>query len=163
MNEPKNDLTKFYQQLTTWFNEVKEQQLTSLVEIIEQAKKYLSAAENLPEEKVKQFVDNLKYDLVQFYQQSKNEAQHSVYLGLLNETFWSELAKITDVTQVEWAELVEDFQHDGIYHVGDIIGFGVLVCQQCQYEIEYTHVSEVIPCPKCQHTTFTRHSLSENS
>jgi len=160
MTQHKNDLTRIYQQLATWFQEVKSHELTSLVELVEQAKKYLTAAEDLPEEKIKQFVDNLKYDLIQFYQQSKQEAQHSIYLGLLNETLWSELAKITDTTQVEWAELEEDFKHDGIYKAGDMIGFGVLVCQHCQYEVEYTHLSEVIPCPKCQHTTFTRHSLT---
>jgi hypothetical protein len=160
-NKFTTDVTKAYEKLISWFKSLKEHDVKSLSEVIAQAKKYLAENENLSEEKIKQFLDNLAYDLTQFYQQSKAEAQHSLYLELLKETLWDELAKITDVAQVEWAELNDDFKHQGIYKVGDVIGFGVLVCQQCQYEVEYTHVSEVIPCPQCQNTSFTRHSLVE--
>ena len=51
---------------------------------------------------------------------------------------------------------VEDFEHDGIYKAGDIIGFGELVCQQCDEKIHIMHVSEVAVCAKCGGESFTR-------
>ena len=75
---------------------------------------------------------------------------------MLNETFWSNLAQLTDKSQVEWAGLVADFEHDGIYKAGDVIGFGELVCQQCDEKIHIMHVSEVGVCAKCGGDSFTR-------
>jgi hypothetical protein len=72
---------------------------------------------------------------------------------------WASLANLTDKSQVEWAELVDDFDHDGIYKVGDVIGFGELVCEQCDEKIHIMHASEVAPCAKCGGNTFTRMPL----
>jgi hypothetical protein len=159
MSNKNNKLDSLYKKLSLWLNEVKEHELTSVVEFIAQAKKYLVAAEALPEEKINQFINNLSYDLKEFYQQSKAEAQHSIYLGLLEETFWQELAKITDKSQVEWSEIPDELKHHGEYKQGDIIGFGVLVCKNCQQKVEYFHQSTVIACPNCQGTDFIREEL----
>ncbi|PCI63543.1 MAG: hypothetical protein COB35_00390 [Gammaproteobacteria bacterium] len=160
MTNKNNNLDNVYEKLHHWLEEVKSHELSSLVDFIEQAKKYLIAAQALPEEKISQFINNLGYDLKEIIEQSKTEAQHSIYLGLLEETFWSELAKITDKSQVEWSELSDEIKHHGNYQQGDVIGFGVLVCQQCQQKVEYFHQSEVIACPNCQATQFIRQSLA---
>lgn len=160
MTNKNNELNNIYQTLTRWLEDIKAHEITSMVDFVEQAKKYLTAAEALPEEKVGQFIDNLKYDLTEFYQQSKIEAQHSTYLGLLEENFWRELAKITDKSQVEWSELQGDFKHQGDYQQGDFIGFGVLVCKKCHQQMEYFHPSEVIACPNCSAIHFERYALS---
>ena len=72
---------------------------------------------------------------------------------------WANLAQLTDKSQVEWAELVDDFEHDGIYKVGDVIGFGELVCQQCNEKVHIMHASEVVACAKCGGESFTRMPL----
>jgi len=69
---------------------------------------------------------------------------------------WASIAHLTDKSQVEWAELVDDFEHDGIYKIGDTIGFGELVCQQCNEKTHIMHASEVVVCVKCGGDTFTR-------
>lgn len=156
MDNKKEYLIEVYQELSNWLNEVKALQKPKITELIKLAKLYAKAAERMSQEKVNQFTDNLKHDLYDFYRQNQSQVQHSIYLGLLKENFWSNLAQLTDKSQVEWAELVEDFEHDGIYNVGDIIGFGELVCQQCDEKTHITHVSEVAECAKCGGENFTR-------
>jgi hypothetical protein len=160
MANQKDYLMEIYQDLSNWLDEMTEIQKPKIVELLKQAKLYAKAAEDMSEEKVNQFTENLKYDLHDFYQQNQSEAQHSTYLGLLNETLWSTLAQLTDKSQVEWAELVEDFEHDGIYKAGDMIGFGELVCLNCDESKHIVHFSEVTECVKCGGSTFTRVPLA---
>jgi hypothetical protein len=156
MANQKEYLVEIYQDLSNWLDEMKELQKPKIIELVKQAKLYAKAAEDMSEEKVNQFTDSLKHDLYDFYQQSQLEVKNSTYLGLLNETLWSNLAQLTDKSQVEWAELVEDFEHDGLYKVGDFIGFGELVCQTCGEQQHIMHFSEVTECVKCGGSTFTR-------
>ena len=156
MVEKKEYLMVVYQNLNAWLNEVKEIQKTKITALIKQATLYAKAAEEMSEEKLSQFADNLSYDLHDFYQQNQSQAKHSIYLGLLNETLWANLAKLTDKSQVEWAELVDDFKHDGVYHRGDIIGFGEIACQHCQHTLTLMHASELGVCAQCGGETFTR-------
>lgn len=146
--------------LSAWLDDINKHEVTKLVELVEQAKLYAKAAESIPEEKVDQFIKNLKHDLSEFYQQLKNESEHSVYLGILNESWWATLAEMTDKSKVEWSELPEDFAHHGTYQTGDFIGFGELVCDNCQHVQTVTHFSEVLPCSECEHNTFQRHGLA---
>lgn len=156
MTKKKEYLLDVYQDLSNWLEEMKELQKPKVIELVKQAKLYAKAAEDMSEEKINQFTDNVKHDLHEFYQQNQSQVKHSTYMGLLNESLWANLAKLTDKSQVEWAELVEDFAHDGIYKTGDIIGFGELVCQQCDERIHILHVSEVNDCVKCGGKDFTR-------
>lgn len=156
MSYPNDYFADIYKNLNTWLEDVKETQKPHVDEFIKQAKLYANAAETMSEEKIHQFTENLKYDLRDFYQLNRSQAQHSVYIGLLKETLWDKLAKLTDKSQVEWAELVEDFEHDGVYHSGDFIGFGELQCEQCDETITIMHFSEISDCENCGGSSFMR-------
>ena len=145
-----------YQALVTWAEDVNQHEITDIVEGVEQSKLYLKAAEELPEEKVKQFIDNLRFDVKEFVQQNEKDAKGSLYLGLLNESFWNNMQRITDKSQVEWSELDGDFKHHGEYKSGDFIGFGLLECQNCKEKITYNHASDVADCYLCGGNTFIR-------
>lgn len=145
-----------YQKLNTWLVEVKEEQKPHIDEFIKQAKLYANAAETMSEEKLHQFTENLKYDLHEFYQLNRAQVKSSVYLGLLNETLWDQLAKLTDKSQVEWAELVDDFNHDGLYQTGDYIGFGELQCEQCDETVTIMHSTKISDCVHCGSSSFVR-------
>ncbi|WP_159821289.1 zinc ribbon-containing protein [Colwellia sp. 20A7] len=160
MANQKDYLTEIYQDLSNWLDEMTELQKPKIIELVKQAKLYAKAAEDMSEEKVNQFTENLKYDLHDFYLQNQSEAKNSTYLGLLNETLWSTLAQLTDKSQVEWAELMDDFEHEGLYKVGDVIGFGELVCQQCDDKQHIVHFSKVTECVKCGGNSFTRLPLA---
>ncbi|WDE13350.1 zinc ribbon-containing protein [Thalassomonas haliotis] len=160
MAENKSGFERVYENLSAWFTDIKAHEITKVVEVVETAKGLLAAAESLPEERVRQFLDNFRYDLREFYRQNQSQAQHSVYLGLLNEEFWDTLAKMTDRSQVEWTELCDDLEHQGVYHSGDFIGFGVLECQHCHEKLTVSHFSEVADCMVCGGKSFVRHGLT---
>lgn len=158
---PQNDyFADIYRKLDEWLTEIKVEQKPHIDEFIKQAKLYANAAESMSEEKLQQFTDNLKYDLHDFYQLNKKQVADSVYLGLLNESLWDNLAKLTDKSQVEWAELVDDFNHDGVYKSGDFIGFGELQCEQCDEITTVMHFSEIVDCPHCGSKNFIRLPLN---
>ncbi|WP_057831605.1 zinc ribbon-containing protein [Colwellia sp. TT2012] len=160
MSHQNDYFADIYKSLNNWLVSVKAEQKPHIDEFIKQAKLYANAAEAMSEEKLKQFTDNLKYDLHDFYQLNRSQAKHSLYLGLLNESLWDTLAKLTDKSQVEWAELIEDFNHDGLYKSGDFIGFGELQCQQCDEKITILHFSEIGDCVHCGSTDFIRLPLN---
>jgi len=160
MSQQNDYFADIYQKLNGWLKDVRSEQKPHIEEFIKQAKRYASAAETMSEEKLHQFIENLKYDLRDFYQLNQSQAKDSVYLGLLNEALWDNLAKLTDKSQVEWAELVEDFEHDGLYKSGDFIGFGELQCDQCDETITIMHFSEISDCVHCGSSEFIRLPLN---
>ncbi len=159
MGKKAQEISNFYQNITDWIKETKDHEITQMVDLVEQAKAYLIAAESIPQEKIKQFIDSFVYDLNEFYQHNQAQVQSSLYLALMNESLWQSLASMTDKSQVEWSELMDDFKHDGIYHVGDYIGFGELACQRCQHKVEINHLSQVTACIECGGEQFIRHAL----
>ncbi|TWX73111.1 hypothetical protein ESZ39_05705 [Colwellia sp. C1TZA3] len=160
MKKQQSQIQELYQKLQTWLEDTKENEIRSAVELLEQAKKILLAAEQIPEQQVKQFIANLKYDLGDFYQQYQADIKHSIYLDLLNENLWASLAQITDKSQVEWTELMDDFQHQDGYHVGDYVGFGRLQCRTCRHCVTYSHPNVVTDCISCGGKDFNRLSLT---
>lgn len=140
----------------TWLESVKQSELLDVNEFLRQTKENLLKAEQASEAMVEQLMVNLQHDFSEFYQQTKTEAKHSVYLALIKERCWQELAELTDKSQVEWAELADDIQHHGEYQQGDVIGFGILQCQKCKQQLHITHLSEVAECAECGHDKFIR-------
>ena len=160
MADKNNAIVELYQNISKWIEETKEHEITQIVDVVEHVKVYLVAAESIPEEKVKQFIDSFIYDLNEFYQHNQAQVKSSLYLGLINESFWQLLASMTDKAQVEWSELKDDFEHDGIYQVGDYIGFGELECQRCHQSLSINHLSQVSECIECGGKYFIRHPLN---
>ncbi|MBA6389350.1 hypothetical protein H4J38_01005 [Colwellia sp. BRX10-3] len=160
MKQDQSSIKEVYQKLQAWLEDTKDNEVRSIASLLEQAKAIVIAAEQIPEQKVKQFIANLKYDLSDFYQQYQADIKHSVYLDILNESLWENLAKITDKSQVEWSELMDDFQHQDGYHVGDYVGFGQLQCQACQHCVIYSHANVVTDCIACGGKDFNRLSLT---
>jgi DNA-binding ferritin-like protein (Dps family) len=159
MANKNNVIVELYQKISQWIEDTKDNELTNIVDVVEQAKAYLIAAEAIPEREVKQFIDSFIYDLNEFYRQNQRQANNSLYLSLMNERFWQLLASMTDKSQVEWSELIEDFEHHGIYRVGDYIGFGELECQKCHQNLSITHLSMVSSCIECHGQKFIRHPM----
>ncbi|EFT5804905.1 zinc ribbon-containing protein [Salmonella enterica] len=82
--------------------------------------------------------------------------EDSVFLRVIKESLWQELADITDKTQLEWREVFQDLNHHGVYHSGEVVGLGNLVCEKCHYHLA-VYTPDVLPrCPKCGHDQFQR-------
>jgi len=72
MTKKKEYLIDVYQNLSDWLDEMKEIQKPRVNELIKQAALYAKTAEGMTEEKLNQFVDNLKFDLHDFLSTKSN-------------------------------------------------------------------------------------------
>lgn len=160
MTEQHSGYQKIYDKAAQWLKEVREHEGNSMVDLVNSIKSYLVAAEELTEDEIERSIYGLRRDLNQFYLHSQDEVNNSIYLTAIKEKFWQALAQITDKSKVEWAELVEDFEHNGVYNEGELVGFGQLICTRCHYRIDIVHPSRLGTCPECGHHQFKRQGLA---
>ena len=73
------------------------------------------------------------------YEESLKEESDSVFMRVIKESLWQELADITDKTQLEWREVFRDLNHHGVYHSGEVVGLGNLVCENVTSISRSTH------------------------
>ncbi|OIQ25975.1 zinc ribbon-containing protein [uncultured Vibrio sp.] len=126
--------------------------------VFETSAKVVSAANDMTKDELSLISAYLKYDFKEFadnYEESKG----SPFSLMISNSIWQGLLDITDRTKVEWVELFQDLEHQGLYQVGDMIGLGVLICDECGHKVQYNHPTKVIPCTKCGHAGFTRQAL----
>ncbi|WP_411907263.1 zinc ribbon-containing protein, partial [Salmonella enterica] len=98
----------------------------------------------------------VRRDLEEFAMSYEESQDDSVFLRVITESLWQELADITDKTQLEWREVFQDLNHHGVYHSGEVVGLGHLVCEKCHYHLA-GYTPDVLPlCPKCGHDQFQR-------
>lgn len=149
-----------FDKVYAWLQQAKKDEVKSIMNWVSKADDIIKAAEKLSVDEYQLSVDDFKRDLLGFYrhsqQQTSAEFKQSLYVATLQEGMWQHLANMTDLAQVEWSELIDDFNHDGVYRTGDVIGFGTIVCQNCNKHFDILHASTVIPCPDCGANDFTR-------
>ena len=101
----------------------------------------------------------VRRDLEEFamsYEESLKEESDSVFMRVIKESLWQELADITDKTQLEWREVFQDLNHHGVYHSGEVVGLGNLVCEKCHFHLPIYTPEVLTLCPKCGHDQFQR-------
>jgi len=152
MAEFKQKYQQWLNELTETLNQASQQQLQNMLEFAETFKAYLKAGKELSAYESQLFVETLKR---QWAEASNEEQQPSMW----TEELWQQLSQITDKTQVEWAELIEDFNHQGVYYQGEYVGMGRYRCSQCQQSIDYTHPAELLCCADCGGVQFFRDGL----
>lgn len=153
------DFLKKYQQWLQEFSntlyQTEQQQLKQLVHVGDTLKAYVRAGKELSAYETRLFVETLKRQ----WQEATNESSEQNSPSLWPEALWHELSLITDRTQVEWGELLDDFRHGGIYFQGEWVGMGRYRCNRCQHTIDYTHPAELLICGKCGGVRFNREGL----
>ncbi|OOF10947.1 MULTISPECIES: zinc ribbon-containing protein [Salinivibrio] len=132
----------------------------SLARWVELSEQYLKAAADLTKDEWALIEAYFKRDVKAFgaqYDKSQaDEIDSEVFNDLIADTIWEQLAEITDRTQLEWREVFDDLQHQGVYEAGEIVGLGILQCEQCQHQTRHNRVDVIHPCVKCGHRFFTR-------
>lgn len=128
-------------------------------DMVQNARETLQQGSELTQKESEQVIRAVQRDLAEFarsYDESQNEFTDSVFMRVIKESIWQELADITDKTQLEWREIFKDVSHHGVYHSGDVVGLGDLVCEKCHHHIAF-YTPEILPlCPKCSHDLFHR-------
>ena len=148
-----------FDKIYDWLRTASNADKSKVSQWVNKAEEFINAAEQLSVSEYQLSLTNFKQDLLAFYNQQKQDANNSLYLQSINEGMWQQLAHITDQTQIEWSELVDDFEHDGVYHSGDLIGFGRVSCEQCGHIIDITHASKLINCLECGSNKYNRQAF----
>ncbi|STV53368.1 Protein of uncharacterised function (DUF1451) [Klebsiella pneumoniae subsp. ozaenae] len=112
-----------------------------------QAREKIVRAGDLTQSEIESVIAAVKRDLEEFarsYEESHEDESDSVFMRVIKESLWQELADITDKTQLEWREVFQDLNHHGVYHSGEVVGLGNLVCEKCHYHLA-VYTPDVLP------------------
>lgn len=148
------DYRTWLNEFSEWLKDVKDHEVKELVEKFVESEQ---ALKELGKEQLGLYKLYLKRDI----EHLKEHDQHYGDLAWqeLKESLWYELSHIEDKSQLEWRALNQDFAHQGVYHVGEWVAMGTLVCQHCHNSVDIYHATQITPCTQCDGTTFTRHAL----
>ncbi|CAM3578152.1 hypothetical protein VA7868_02160 [Vibrio aerogenes CECT 7868] len=127
----------------------------SLSHAIETSEKVAEAASDMTKDELAIISAYIRADLQEFAT-NYHESQSGHFAVMIMNSVWEGLASITDRSALEWAELAQELEHQGIYQAGEMIGLGELQCEKCGHKAEYNHPTEIIPCIACGHKVFHR-------
>ncbi|MFK3662509.1 zinc ribbon-containing protein [Scandinavium sp. NPDC088450] len=154
-----NKVAQYYRELVTTLTERLRNGERDIDALVEQARASVSQTGELTRTEIEELTRAVRRDLEEFaisYNESQDELKDSVFLRVIKESIWQELADITDKTQLEWREVFQDLNHHGVYHSGEVVGLGNLVCEKCHFHLA-VYSPDVLPlCPKCGHDQFQR-------
>ncbi len=148
------DYKTWLNDLTLWLKDVKDHELKEAVKRFVESEQ---ALKNLGEEKYQLYRNYLMRDLEHL--QEHETHYNSLAWQELKESLWYELSHIEDKTQLEWHPLSQDFKHNGIYHVGEWIAMGTLVCKNCNHSYDVYHATQITPGLECDGIYFSRKAL----
>ena len=146
MSEFKDKYQNWLNELAAMFKQGRQQQLDHLVDFADTVKAYVKAGKELTAYETQLFIETFK--------RQATEAEQAP--SLWPETLWYELSLITDKTQIEWQELLQDLEHQGTYQQGEEVGMGLYQCQQCQQHQAFYHPGELDACVYCGGSLFSR-------
>ncbi|MBV7300510.1 zinc ribbon-containing protein [Enterovibrio paralichthyis] len=127
---------------------------------VDLSERYVKAASDMTKDELALIEAYLKRDVQEFgerYDEPQSSADDGgVFRDLIANSLWEQLAEITDKTQLEWREVLQDIQHHGVYNAGEVVGLGILICEKCGNQTEHNHVDVLRSCVKCGNKRFSR-------
>ncbi|MBU9837720.1 zinc ribbon-containing protein [Rahnella sp. L72c] len=160
-----SNITQSYRQLVASLTERLKQGERDISALVQDARVKLQEEGKLTEIQIEQLTSAVRRDLHEFarsYEENQqavaeeDDGTDSVFMRVIKESLWKELADMTDKTQLEWKEVFKDVSHHGIYHSGEVVGLGNLVCENCHFHLAVYTPEILSKCPKCGNTEFTR-------
>ena len=64
--------------------------------------------------------------------------------------------KAADQTKVDLVRFEHEVDEGGVYHTGQIVGPGTMVCEDCGEDLRFAKASRIPPCPRCHGVSFHR-------
>ncbi|RRO18556.1 zinc ribbon-containing protein, partial [Pectobacterium aquaticum] len=116
-----NKLARYYRELIASVTARLNNGERDLDSLVLSARKTLQESSELTQKEIEQVIQAVQRDLEEFarsYNESQDEFTDSVFMRVIKESLWQELADITDKTQLEWREIFKDVNHHGVYHSG---------------------------------------------
>lgn len=159
MSEHNNDTyQKWLNDLHFWLKDVKEHEISQLVNFLQQGQQEITEITRYSAQQLTNYREYFLRDLAHWQQHHQHYNQ--LAWQELKESLWYELAELGDRSKVEWAVLLDDFEHHGVYQQGDWVALGELRCKKCQYVTHYYHPNQLDACSECGGIYFTRQALS---
>jgi hypothetical protein len=150
----------FYQtllnELSDWIMQSAKQDLLTMYELVDQAKAYVNAAEELSLEEMRTLERYLLRDLKSFKQELSKEMDDSLWWMQTKNNFWQLIASLSDHNKLEFFEMLEDVAHQGNYQSGELVAIGELCCNNCGHKHQITGVERIHPCINCSGEQFSR-------
>lgn len=159
-----NIAAQYYRRLVTSLTERLQNGERDIDVLVQDARATLEREGKLTDLQIEQLIYSVRRDLHEFAHQYKANQQatpvededDSVFMRIIKESLWKELADMTDKTQLEWKEVFKDVNHHGIYHSGEVVGLGNLVCEKCHFTLAVYTPEVLSKCPECGGTEFSR-------
>ncbi|WP_228368581.1 zinc ribbon-containing protein [Shigella sp. FC6485] len=154
-----NKVAQYYRELVASLNERLRNGERDIDALVEQARERVIKTWELTRTEIDELTRAVRRDLEEFamsYEESLKEESDSVFMRVIKESLWQELADITDKTQLEWREIFQDLNHHGVYHSGEVVGLGNLVCEKCHFHLPIYTPEVLTLCPKCGYDQFQR-------
>jgi hypothetical protein len=156
MGQQKFHYQSLLDKLSDWLLQSAKQDMLTLYELVEEAKAYLRAAEDLSLEEIHTLENYLLRDMKSFVHELRADADNSLWWMNTKNNLWQLIAKMADPSKLELFEMQEDVAHQGIYQVGELVAIGDLVCMQCGHHHLVTGVERIQSCIECSHKQFSR-------
>ncbi|ATC94097.1 zinc ribbon-containing protein [Pseudoalteromonas tunicata] len=157
MNDSKN-YQKWLDELHLWLSDVKKHEVKQLLDYLQQGEHEIRAITGYSAQQFNTYKEYFLRDLAHW--QSHHQQYNQLAWQELKESFWYELTQLGDRSKVEWAVILDDFEHNGVYQQGDWVALGELRCKQCQHLTHYYHPNQLDACAECGGIYFTRQALS---
>lgn len=139
-----NKVAQYYRELVASLSERLRNGERDIDALVEQARQRVMQTGELTRTEVDELTRAVRRDLEEFAMSYEESQDDSVFLRVIKESLWQELADITDKTQLEWREVFQDLNHHGVYHSGEVVGLGNLVCEKCHYHLA-VYTPDVLP------------------
>ena len=140
--------------LSAWLKDVKDHEFKDAMDKFVESEQ---ALKELGQEKLTLYREYLKRDIEHI--KENDNYYSSLAWQELKESLWFELSHIEDKTQLEWQALNQDFKHNGVYHQGEWIAMGTLVCKNCSHSYDIYHATQIRACSQCDGIYFSRKAL----
>lgn len=158
-----NKVAQHYQQLIASLSERLTQGERDIDGMVERARQQLMLNSDLSRSEVNEVTRAVRRDLEEFarsYYETAGDPTDSVFMRVIRESVWKELADITDKSQLEWREVFQDLNHHGVYQSGEVVGLGNLVCEKCHFTRAIYTPETLTLCPECGHDHFQRQAFA---
>ena len=161
MTDKKTSYQSLILRLEDWVKASAEQDVVTLMQLMDTGREYLKAASDLGNEEIRMLEDFLFRDLKAFSHAFSENASESIWLQSIKNRFMAVLAELTDQNKLQLFEMNIDVDHKGIYQAGELVAMGELVCCHCNHRHSIDFVEEILPCVECGHTRFIHQTQVE--
>ena len=155
-----NKVAQYYRELVSSLTERINRGEHDIDALVESARQRMNNRGELTRSQIDDVTRAVRRDLEEFarsYTENQADSSDSVFMRVIRESVWKELADITDKSQLEWREVFQDLNHHGVYQSGEVVGLGNLVCEQCQFTRAIYTPETLTRCAKCGNDQFQRH------